>query len=634
MFDLVRNHKRWMLFLVLILILPSFVFFGIEGYTRFMEGDQALAKVNGAAVTRAEYDAARRSQLDRARQTMGAQFDPLRFDTPAMRQQTLEQLINARVLAMATADGHFTVSDNALRQAIAGIPAVQKDGRFNAEMYNQALAAQGISPAQFEASMRYDLAEAQVLQPVLESGSAPRTLVRSLLEAMMQERTVQLRAFRAQDFEASVQVSDADIKAYYEANAARFNVPEKIDAQYLLLDSEAVIKDVSVSDDELAAYYEQNKGRFTNEESRRISHILIQTGDDAAAARKQAESLAEQARQNPAAFADLAREHSQDPGSAQAGGSLGWITRDTFVPELEKIVFSLKQGEVSGVAESDFGFHVLKLDEVRPASSKPLDEVREQLAQEIRMQKAGERFGDAAGKLTDLVYDSADSLEPAADALNLKIQTASGIARDDPGENAPELFDDARVRLALFSAEVAREGRNSGVIELAPDRLVAVRAEKVVPAHSAPLKDVSDDIRALLTQERALAAAEEAGKKALEALQSGQAASGFGDELTVSRRNPGNIGSAALAAIMGVAPDATLPAYTGALTSDGYMIAKVNRIEAAEAPADEIVAAEADSLGFALAQEQADAYLQALRQHYKVEMEPLAAQVLNESESD
>src|SRR5690606_28374968 len=231
------------------------------------------------------------------------------------------------------------------------------------------------------ASMRYDLAEAQVLQPVLESGSAPRTLVRSLLEAMMQERAVQLRTFRSQDFEASVQVSDADVKAYYEANAARFNVPEKIDAQYLLLDSDAVMKDVSVSDDELAAYYEQNKGRFTNEESRRISHILIQTGDDAAAARKQAEALAEQARQNPAAFADLAREHSQDPGSAQAGGSLGWITRDTFVPELEKIVFGLKEGDVSGVAESDFGFHVLKLDEVRPASSKPLDEVREQLTQ-------------------------------------------------------------------------------------------------------------------------------------------------------------------------------------------------------------------------------------------------------------
>src|SRR5690606_11357897 len=419
MFELVRNHKRWMLFLVLILILPSFVFFGIEGYTRFMEGDQALAKVNGASVTRAEYDAARRSQLDRARQTMGAQFDPLMFDTPAMRQQTLEQLINARVVAAATADGHFTVSDNALRQAIASIPAVQRDGRFNAELYNQALAAQGISPAQFEASMRYDLAEAQVLQPVLESSSVPKALVRDLLEAMTEQRMVQLRTFQAEQFETSIQVSDADVQAYYEANAARFQVPEKIDAQYLLLDSSAVMDGIAVSDDELAAYYEQNKSRFTNQESRRVSHILITPGDDAQAARQQAEALAAQAKQNPDAFADLAREHSQDPGSAQEGGSLGWITRDTFVPELETIVFALEEGQVSDVAESDFGFHVLKLDELRPAASKPLNEVSDQLAEEIRLQKAGERFGDAAGKLTDLVYDNADSLEPAASALGL-----------------------------------------------------------------------------------------------------------------------------------------------------------------------------------------------------------------------
>src|SRR5690606_33902702 len=181
MFELVRNHKRWMLFLVLILILPSFVFFGIEGYTRFVEGDQALAKVDGASVSRAEYDAARRNQLDRARQALGSGFDPLMFDTPAMRRQTLEQLIDARVLAAAAADGYFTVSDNALRQAIASIPTVQTEGRFNAELYNQALAAQGISPAQFEASMRYDLAEAQVLQPLLESGSAPKALVHNLL---------------------------------------------------------------------------------------------------------------------------------------------------------------------------------------------------------------------------------------------------------------------------------------------------------------------------------------------------------------------------------------------------------------------------------------------------------------------
>ncbi len=631
MFDLVRNHKRWMLFLVLILILPSFVFFGIEGYTRLMEGDQALAKVNGMPITRAEYDAARRNQLDRARQMLGAGFDPLMFDTPAMRQQTLDQLINSRTLAAAAADGHFTVSDSALRQAIAQIPAVQKDGRFDSELYTQALAAQGMSPAQFEASMRYDLAQSQVLQPIAESGVAPRALVAGLLAAMAQERTVQLRTFAAKDFENSVQVGDADIKSYYEANAQRFQVPEQIDAQYLLLDSQSVMAGVSVSDDELAAYYEQNKGRFTNEEGRRISHILIQKDGDAQAARKKAEDLAAQAKQNPGAFAELARENSQDPGSAESGGSLGWVSRGTFVPALETAVFSMKQGEVSDVVESDFGFHVLKLDELREASVKPLAEVRDQLAKEVRLQKAGELFGAAASKLTDLVYDNSDSLQPAADELNLTIQRATGIARENAGQGTPDIFADARVRQTLFSSEVAREGRNSGVIELAPDRLVAVRAEKVVPAHTAPLSDVSDAIRAQLIQEKSLAAAEAAGKAMLAGLQKGEGASGFGAKQTVSRAKS-EIDPVVLQAIMGVADDATLPAYVAALGSEGYVIARVENIAAGTKPTDEAVKAEADALGYALAQEQAEAYLQSLRKHYKVELEPYAAQVLTENE--
>src|SRR5690606_30895099 len=267
------------------------------------------------------------------------------------------------------------------------------------------------------------------------------------------------------------------------------------------------------------------------------------------------EELAAQARQNPAAFAELAREHSQDPGSAADGGGLGWITRGTFVPELETIVFGLKQDEVSGVAESDFGFHILKLDELRPASSKPLDEVREQLTQEIRLQKAGERFGEAAGKLTDLVYDNPDSLQPAADALNLKLQVAPGIAREDAGEEAPDLFDDARVRQALFSSEVAREGRHSGVIELAPDRLVADRgvrgrAVRAGPAHAAPRGEVAGDVRAVPTPGRALAAASQAGKATLVEGQKGEAAGGVGDEQTVPRRNPGSTEAAVLSAIM------------------------------------------------------------------------------------
>lgn len=633
MFDLVRNHKRWMLFLVLILILPSFVFFGIEGYARFVESDKALATVDGASISRAEYDAARRNQLDRARQMLGAGFDPLFFDTPAMRRQTLEQLIDARVLAAATADGHFAVSDHALRGAIARIPALQKDGRFDSETYTQLLAAQGISTAQFEASVRYDLAQAQVLQPVEESGLAPRLLVAALLSAMTQERSVQLRRFDATDFVAAVELDDADVKRYYEANTAQFHVPEKIDAQYIVLDSAAVLKDVTVSDDELAAYYEQNKRRFTNEERRVVSHILIERGDNPEAARSKAEELARQASADPSSFAGLARENSDDAGSAADGGSLGEITRGTFVPALEDAVFALKQGEVSGVVESDFGFHVLKIDQLREQSIKPLDEVRDQLAEEVRMQKAGARFGEAAGQLTNLVYDFTDSLQPAADALNLPVQEAKGIAREAgaeaSGAAASGIFSDGRVRQALFSSEVMREARNSGVIELAPDRLVAVRAQNVVPAHTAPFETVADEIRQRLTEDKALGAAQQAGEAMLAELRQGAAAQGFGDTQTVSRSSS-ELSATVLRAVMGVADDAAMPAYVGARDDEGYVVARIDSIRAGEAPAEDIVKAEIEALGQALGQEHAQAYLTALRKHYEVVIEPYAEQVMAE----
>ena len=637
MFDLVRNHKRWMLFLVLILILPSFVFFGIEGYTRFMEGDQALAKVDGSSITRAEYDMARRNQLDRARQMLGGNFDPLLFDTPQMRQQILDDLIDARVISAATADGHFAVSDNALRQAIAQIPAVQQNGRFDPQLYAQALAAQGLTAAQFENSLRYDLARGLVLEPVLESGSAPQALVQSLMAAMAQERTVRLRSFAVQDFRDGIQVSEADVKQFYDANAQRFHVAETIDAQYLVLDSQAVMKDLSVTDDELTAYYEQNKNRFTNQEARRVSHILIEASADAsqaerAEARKQAEALAAQARQDPAQFAELARANSQDAGSADAGGSLGWISRGIMVAPFEDAAFALAPGAVSDVVQTDFGFHVIKVDEVREQSVKPLAEVRDELAEEIRMQKAGERFGDAAGRLTDLVYDNPDSLQPAAEALGLQLQTARGVARDAAPQDAPDVFGDARVRQALFSAEVAREGRNSGVIELAPDRLVALHAERVTPAHTAPLAEVEDEIRQELLAQRALEAAEAAGKKVLAGLQQGEAAEGFGEEQTVSRANRNGLALPVLREVMQVPQEQTLPAYVGAVADDAFVIAQVLKIAAGEPASSDAVKAEAAGLGNALAAAQARAVMQALRARYNVQIEPLAAEVIAEDE--
>ncbi len=638
MFDLVRNHKRWMLFLVLILILPSFVFFGIEGYARFTGADEVMVRVGDTTITRTEYEMARRNQLERVRQLFGPGFDTRVFDSREAREQTLQQLIDQRVTALAAADGRLGVSDNALRQAIAQIPAVQENGRFSRELYTQALAAQGLTPAQFEASVRYDLSLALVVDPVVSSATYPTAILDSLLRAMQEEREIRLRQFPAADFRATVEVSEADVQQYYDDHLSEFAVPETIHAEYLLLDSDAVMGQVTVNDDEVAQYYEQNKQRFVTAASRRVSHILIEipaSADEAQRSqiRENAEALLERARRNPDSFAELAREHSDDKGSASAGGSLGWITAGMMVPEFEEVAFALQAGEVSELVETEFGLHIIRADEVREAQVKPLEEVRQQLTDEIRLQKAGARFGDLAGQFTSLVYDVTDSLQPIAEALGLQVQTASDITRDNAPADGPEIFQDPRVRQALFSEDVARNGNNSGVIELAPDRLVAVRAAEVVPAHTAPLDSVAADIRERLTQQRALEAAETAGLQTLQKLQDGGQPEGFGEPIIVSRANPAGVAIPVVQAVMAVSDEAELPQYVGAMSAEGYVIASVERILEAEAPAKDAVQAERAILANTLAQAEARGVIQQLRNHYKVKLEPLAAQVLAEDEA-
>lgn len=632
MFELVRNHKRWMLFLVLLLILPSFVFFGIDGYSRFMEGGQSLAKVGNESITQSEFDAVRRNQLDRARQMLGAGFDPAVFDTPEMRRQTLDQLIDSRLIANIAAKDNLTVSDNTLRREIARIPAIQQSGRFDPDLYAQLLAAQGMTSAGFESGVRRELALGLVLQPVQDSGLAPLTVTRALLEAMDEKRTVRTREFLAADFRAGINVTDADIKQYYDANTRALELPDSVDAQYLVLNRESVLKNINVSDNDVAQYYEQNKARYSQPETRRVSHILITAAPAASeaertAARQKAEDLASRAKADPSQFATLARENSQDPGTAPSGGDLDWIGRGMMVPAFEEAAFTLKDGEVSGVVQTDFGFHVIKVDSVRPAQIKPLAEVRDEVAAEIRNQLAAERFGADAGKLTDLVYDQIDSLQPAADALNLPLQITTGVTREATPAGSPEALSDPRVRQALFSNDVLREQRNSGVIELAPDLLVVVRAAKVVPAHVPPLAEVSARIREQLVDERAAKAAVDAGEAALKALRDGGQPEGFGPVREVSRGNPGDLGGAVLTATM-QAPTTTLPAYVGADSGGGYVLVQIESAQAGKAPADDVLKAERTGLGRAWAEAESQAVMAVLRAQNDVKLEPGAAQAL------
>lgn len=651
MFDIIRNHQRWLQFILLILILPSFVFVGVQGYTTFISNDVELVKMGQQSITQAEFDQARRVELDRYMNRLGNQFDPALIDTPQMREALLNRMIDQRLVAMLAADARLNVSDEALRREIASLPFVQgDDGRFSPERYRDALAQQGMTPQGFENGMRSTLALARVLDPVSASAEVPADVASRVEKAYREQRNVQLHRIAAADFVGSSEPTEAQIKAWYDANQDALRQPEQVAIEYLVLDEPAATQGVTVTDQDIADYYAQNKSQFTRPERRRASHILVTlpSGADEATkarARAEADALLQEARANPEGFADLARSRSQDPGSAGQGGDLGWIARNTLFNSVEDAVYGLQPGEISGVVESPFGFHIVRLTQYEPEQVKPLEEIRAEIEQDIRQQVAAQRFADMATTLTRLIYEQRDSLQPAADALQLQIRKADGIARTEllegntvPAADRP-LLDNPRVRQALFSQEVLREGSNSGLIEISPDTMVVVRVDELKPEHVPALDEVQDRVHATLVQEQAVQAARTQAQTLLAELKEGKdQAEVFGEAIDITRQGgrdaagnalPGTVLQAAM-----LAPVAdTLPVYASVQDGDDQVLVRVNAVGEA-LMSDNDVALLKNELRDAWSQAQDQALLQALRKQYQVEVLPAASDAIEGQDDD
>ncbi|RZI41925.1 peptidylprolyl isomerase [Herbaspirillum sp. HC18] len=628
MFDFIRTHQRLMQFLLLLFIFPSFVFFGLEGYTRFRDADNAVAKVAGHSITQQELDAAQREQMERFRQMFGAQFDPKMLDTPEAKQNILDGLIAQRVIAAEAAKNHLSISDQVLQQNILATPGLTgADGKFDVERYKSLLAAQGMTPTGYEAQLRRELTLQQVGGAIQGTAFAPKTVANRLSDLNDQEREVQESLFKASDFVSKVKVSDEMLKTYYEKNGSQFEIPEQVKAEYVVLNSDAVAAQVSVSDADIKSYYEQNAKRFGQEEERRASHILIKADKNASAADKtaakeKAEKLLAQLRKNPAEFAKLAKENSADTASAEQGGDLGYFSKGmTASPVLEEAAFKLKQGEISDVVQSEFGYHIVQLTGIKPGTVKSLDEVKGQIAAEIKKQLAAKKFSEMAEQFSNMVYEQSDSLKPVADKLHLKIETAAGLTRAPNPALAPTVpYNHPKFLAALFSDEAVKNKRNTEAVEVAPSVLVAGRVVEYKPVTKRPFEEVQAVVRERVTQAEAAALAKKAGEEKLAAVKSGGDAAGFSEAKLVSRVKQQNMRPEALMAIM-KADTSKLPAYVGVeLPGQGFGVYRINKVSQPATVDAARRQAEQQQIAGALAQQESFAYLEALKKKAKVEI--------------
>jgi peptidyl-prolyl cis-trans isomerase D len=627
MFEFIRTHQRLMQFALLLFIFPSFAFVGIEGYSKFREGDNSVAKVAGKSITKQELDAAQREQMERFRQMLGAQFDPKMLDTPEAKQNILDNLIAQRVIAAEAVRNHLSVSDQTLQQNILAIPGlIGADGKFDSERYQSLLAAQGMSPAMYEARLRQDLTLQQVSAAIQSTAFSPKTVASRLSDLNDQEREVQELLFKASDYVSQVKVSEEMLKAYYDKNGSQFELPEQVNAEYVVLNSDAVAAQISVSDADIKSYYEQNAKRYTEEEQRRASHILITAAKNAsnaekAAAKEKAEKLLAQLRKNPADFAKLAKENSQDPGSAARGGDLDFFGKGMMVKPFEEAVYKLKQGEISDVVQSDFGYHIIQLTGIKPASAKSLDEVKGQIAADIKKQLATKKFTEMAEQFTNTVYEQSDSLKAVADKLKLKIETATGLTRMPNPALAPNApFNQPKFLNALFSDDSIKNKRNTEAVEVAPSTLIAGHVIAYKPVAKRPFEEVQAVIRERVTQSEAANLAKKAGEAKLAAVKSSGDAAGFSGVKTVSRTKNQGLSGAALMAVM-KADSTRLPAYAGVdIPGQGYGVYRIVKVTQPATLDVKRRQAEQQQIANALAQQEMHAYLEALKKKAKVEI--------------
>jgi len=571
MFDSIRSHRRWLMFFMLVLIFPSFVFFGIQGYNTFIEQEGGLATVDGSTVTQQEFDAALRDRVERLRQSLGENFDPKMLETPEARAMVLEGLVLDRALANEARKSNIIITDERLRDVIVGIPAFQEEGKFSTERYNAFLASQGMTGAMFDQRVREDMRKQALVQAVVESAIMPKQVTERIEGMLREQREVRELRFAAEQFLPKVKVTDAQITEFYEKNRPLFETPENVKIEYLVLSPETIAGAGTVAEADVKAYYDQNKARYGTEEQRRASHILLTAeGSDKATARKKADEILAKVRAKPVDFEKLARENSKDSGSAAQGGDLGFFGRGMMVKPFEEVAFELKEGEISDIVETDFGFHIIRLTDVKPAQAKPFEEVRADIERDLKQQQAQKRFAEAADQFTNVVYEQADSLQPAAEKLNLKIRTVETMTR----QGVPPLIT-ARVVDAIFAEDSLKNRRNTQAIEVATNTLVSARVLDHRPAAVRPLDQVKSQIRELVERREAMRLAREAGEARLAELRKQPSDEGFQPARFISRQQAQGLPPSALVQILRVPAD-KLPAYVGVETEDsGYLIANV-----------------------------------------------------------
>ena len=627
MFEFVRKHTKIMMFVMFLLIIPSFVLFGMDGYTKYREKGQAVAKVNGEDISQAEWDAVHKGEIDRIR-AQRPEIDVKLLDTPEARYASLERIVRDRVLLVAVDKLKLQTSDGKLARELQQDPTIASlrspNGTLDKDRYKQLVAAQGLTPEGFEARVRRDLSLAQVQGVIANSGFSAARQANVSLGAYFERREIQFVRFAPADYAAKVAPTDAELDAYYKANASQFKAAESANIEYVVLDLEAVKKSITLNEADLKTYYEQNQARLSGAQERRASHILINAAKDAPAADREkakarATELLVSVRAAPATFAEIAKKNSQDTGSAPAGGDLDFFGRGAMVKPFEDAAFAMKKGDISDVVESDFGYHIIQVTDIKEPKQKSFDELRAGMESDLKAQQAKVKYAELAESFTNIVYEQSDSLKPVADRLKLDIKIATGLTRQAiPG--ATGVLANAKLLAAVFSPDAIDKKRNTAAVEASGNQMVAARITQYVAAKTLDFADVRSVVKDRVIAQKSLELAKKEGEEKLTAWKANASSATFPPAATVSRDLPQNTPPQVLDAALRV-DTAALPQLVGVdLGPQGFAVVRV--IAAVARPAPPEAAAKQEQVQYSQGWSNAEglAFYNLLKERYKAQI--------------
>jgi peptidyl-prolyl cis-trans isomerase D len=630
------NKKIVRIFFLLFLIVP-FGLFGIDVYFKGPVGGDTLASVGPARISQVEFDQAIRNQQEIYRQQFRGQFDASIMENKEVRGAVLDRLVNDKLVAVGADRAGLRMSDKQLAEKIGAEPFFQVDGRFNKDRYEQIARSQGTTPVGLDERMRQDYRHQQFRSAITDTAFVPRATLDSFIKLSGQSREVSLVNLAPETYLPKVKVSPEQVKAYYTSHAGEFTTPEQARVEYVEMSLDAAAAKAAVPPEDVKRVYEEEvkAGKHGTQEERRASHILVAVGAGAKDADKQAgaakaKEIADRVRKNPASFADVAKKESQDPGSAVQGGDLGFFARGSMVKPFEDAAFAAKKGDIVGPVQSDFGYHVIRVTDIKPAKIRSLAETAPEIEANLKKQMAGRNFADSAEKFSNLVYEQSTSLKPAAEKLNLEVLTSPWFPKGAPA--LPALAN-PKLQAEIFSDAAIKSKRNTSAVEIGPNRLVSARVVEYKPAELKPLDGVKAQIERLLQREEAMKLAKADGEAKLKDLQEGKDAGlKWPAPLAVNRSKPGGLFPMVLDKVFR-ADAKKLPVYVGVETPAGYSLVRLSKV----IDIDKVEDAQRDALSGrlreAVAQEELESTLGSLRQRVGVTVKKGALDVKEQTDA-